>query len=550
MRKPGNKYNSNLIIIFIFSLIFIIGIFSVDDYGVSSDENDQRHSGFIELNYIGKKILPSLTEKLTTGKNYISLDDEKYHQKYAGQIFNTTTGLLEIILKLDNDYERFLLRHYIYFCTFFLCLIAFFKLCNLRFQDWKLSLLGVIFLFLSPRIFAYSFVDPKDIPFMSLLIFSVFFGLKFFENLNTKNAIIFGFFNGLVISGVRIYGLISPLLIFSSIILYLIITNKFQFKKMIPVFFSIIFSIFFSILYKPYLWESPLMNFIGVIRYLGEFGEIWKVPNLFFGEIVLAEDVPWYYSLYWILITTPITYIALFCIGFFGYIKDFFINIKAKFCEKKFYYDSIFLALIFGPLMGAMILKSASFNSWRHLFFIYPYIIIFCLYGLKFIYKNLYRKKNILKLVNLTIVLTLLYLIAWNIKSHPHQYSYFNILAGKNIDKKFDIDYWGLSFKENLDYILDNDDRKKIYIKTNSISKMILVIKSLEDSQANRLIYRFKDKEPDYIITNYYLDQLSNPDGSKKYKKFSDDFLVNNYSIFKEIKIDGNIINTVYKNKD
>ena len=55
MRKPGNKYNSNLIIIFIFSLIFIIGIFSVDDYGVSSDENDQRHSGFIELNYIGKK---------------------------------------------------------------------------------------------------------------------------------------------------------------------------------------------------------------------------------------------------------------------------------------------------------------------------------------------------------------------------------------------------------------------------------------------------------------------------------------------------------------
>ena len=174
MIKLSRKYKSNIIIISIFCLIFIIGALSVEDYGVSSDENDQRHSGFIELNHIGKKILPVITERLTEGKNYANFDDKNYTEKYSGQIFNTTTGFLEIILKIDNDYERFLLRHYIYFFTFFLSLVAFFKLCSLRFQDWKLSLLGVIFLFLSPRIFANSFVDPKDIPFMSLLIFSVF----------------------------------------------------------------------------------------------------------------------------------------------------------------------------------------------------------------------------------------------------------------------------------------------------------------------------------------------------------------------------------------
>ncbi len=31
------------------------------------------------------------------------------------------------------------------------------------------------------------------------------------------------------------------------------------------------------------------------------------------------------------------------------------------------------------------------------------------------------------------------------IKNHPHQYVYFNILAGKNYNKNFEMDYWGIS---------------------------------------------------------------------------------------------------------
>ena len=65
MIKTNIEKNKNLIIVFIFSLILIIGTLVVDDYGVSSDESDQRHSGFIELNYVGKILLPNLTKKLS-----------------------------------------------------------------------------------------------------------------------------------------------------------------------------------------------------------------------------------------------------------------------------------------------------------------------------------------------------------------------------------------------------------------------------------------------------------------------------------------------------
>ena len=36
------------------------------------------------------------------------------------------------------------------------------------------------------------------------------------------------------------------------------------------------------------------------------------------------------------------------------------------------------------------------------------------------------------------------------IKIHPYQYAYFNFLAGKDFNKKFEMDYWGLSYKENI----------------------------------------------------------------------------------------------------
>ena len=540
MKKFNFKNKNNVFVILIFSLIFLVGALSVNDYGVSSDSNDQRHSGFIELNHIGQKILPSITKKLTAGKEYISYDDKGYKEKYSGQIFNVTTGLIEVILKIKEDREKFLLRQYIYFITFFLCMIVFYKLCNHRFKNWKIALLGVIFLYLSPRIFAYSFSDPKDIPFMSLLVFSIFFGLKFFDKISIKNGIIFGFINGLVISGVRIYGLVSPMLIYPSIILYLIITKQMKLEKILSIIFSIIVTILFTILFKPYLWDAPLENFLNTLKYLGEFGEIWQIQNLFLGKIILAENVPWYYSLYWITITTPITYTILFLVGLFAFIKKFIKNTKIKFYEKEFYFDIIFLALICGPLIGSMILKSGSFNSWRHLFFIYPYIIIFTLHGYRCLSKILIEKKIILKTKNLLIFLTIIYLIFWNIKNHPHQYAYFNFIAGKDIHKRFDIDYWGLSYVENLKYILKNDNRERIYIKNNSMNKMLLIVKSLDKKKAKRIIYNFKERNPDYIITNYHIE-------TEEYKKFSDDFLNEKYFIFNEIIVDGNKINTVFK---
>jgi len=537
-----NTYRRYLIF-FSFLLILFSGLFSVKDYGVSSDESDQRHSGFVELNYIGEKIAPSILNRYKGDRIYIDLSDEKYQDRFSGHLLNTVSAFFEVIFKIEDRRNVFIFKHHIYFLLFFFSLISFYKICQIRFEKWYISILGVLIIFLSPRIFANSFYDPKDIPFFSMLIFSVHFGLLFFKNRNFKYLIYFSIFNALVISGIRIFGIISPILILSSAILYTFIVKENLKKNILLISSCLILSIIFSIILKPFLWSNPLTNFLDSFKYLGEFGELWNIPNLFFGEIILARDVPWYFSIVWISITTPIFYLVLFLIGFSFYLVNSLRYFKNNFSNKTFYYDSIFFSLLIIPIAGSIILRESSFNSWRHLYFIYPYFVIFSLIGFENIL-NYLKINSIKNYFYIFFIMILFFNFTWIVKNHPYQYAYFNILADKkNLNREFDIDYHGLSYKQNLEFIIDNDDRDKISIVNNSINKPQLFKYSLNKKDRERFIIDQNITKPDYIITNFFLDKM------KKYKKISSEIIENEYVLFNEIKVDGNVINALYKKK-
>ena len=80
----------------------------------------------------------------------------------------------------------------------------------------------------------------------------------------------------------------------------------------------------FIIVFWPFLWLGVLDNLIFY------FQNIPKMPVLSFylGDYIYPQNTPWHYNLVWILITSPITVIIFFVIGFFGI---FLRNIKRLF---------------------------------------------------------------------------------------------------------------------------------------------------------------------------------------------------------------------------
>jgi len=199
---------NNYVSIF-FLLILIFGFLIVEDYGISMDEPIERKHGIVAFDYVNEKLglFPSIPKG--TEINLVNYDHRDY-----GLIFQFSAYSLELLFNIDNSRDVFLLRHFLVFLLFWVSLIFFHKIIEMRFKDWKIGLLGVVFFLLSPRLFADSFYNPKDIPLMSFFIISTFTLIKFFYLQTKTNAIYLGIACGLAVS-TRIVGIIIPVFTFS-----------------------------------------------------------------------------------------------------------------------------------------------------------------------------------------------------------------------------------------------------------------------------------------------------------------------------------------------
>jgi len=421
---------------------------------------------------------------------------------------------------------------------------VFFKITKKRFDSNIMGLDGVLLLFLTPRMFAESFYNTKDIFFMSLVIFSIYAALNFLENKTYKNAILFAFISALMID-TRILGLYFPLLI-SLIYVIDLLRRDFSEKKDILSFFIFLFFIpFLIVIFWPFLWNSPIENFVSVFKNLSDLDI--EVYNLYFGEHILARNVPWHYIPVWICITTPLFYLFFFIVGFIfisrRLIKRLF-KIKSNesyddlWRGNKELYDLIFLFNFLIPLFVVIVLDSPVYDGWRHLYFIYPSLLMISLYGINFI--NLFIFKKNKKFFYIFLIILFLPTSLWIFKNHPNQNVFFNILAKKNFNEKFEMDYWGNSNKSALEFIINNNAGviKITNINTNdlNLSKEILF------KNARDRIEIVNDIKKAHFIINNYRDWK----GRKLPSEFS---LPEDYIIYHEIKVDGVVISSIYKNK-
>ena len=538
--------NKNYLSFTFFLLIFLIGIFSFKDYGVSTDEQFHRENGSFYYSY-AKSFLSSPNSPETKAA-------EKLIEKninLGGAIFGTPSVqpvFFDIIAeffierlnyKTSKDIYQF--RHLLNFIFYFIGLFFFYKLILFRYKSYNYAFIGVLFLFLSPRFFAESFYNQKDIFFLSLTIINMYTGIVFVNNPNFKNTFAFSLSSALLFD-TRIMALIPIFTIFFIFFLKSLKSNEYLIKNLKFIIFFIPITLFFIFLFWPYIWNDPINNF------LFGFAELLSVESsitsLYLGEFILSKNAPWHYQIVWIVVTSPVIIILLFVLGLFFSTRRLFnrlIVVDKKSNElwrgENEIIDIYFMLMTLLPIF-LFINKGIGYDGWRQLYFIYPSIILISIFGIY--YLNLFLKSKLFKIIIYSaIIFNLTYLTFWNYKFHPHQYVYFNFLFKDKFDNHFEKDYWGVSNSESIQYIIDNNDKYPIKIATKSFSSLEhgFLILNKEDKNKISIIYDLAEAE--FIITNYRLRQKNNFFIDKdKYKKYY------------EISVDGVPINTVYrKNK-
>ena len=528
---------TNLTIIFFFTL-FLIGSYIFNDYGISIDEDNSRINGLVSLKYISQILNLNLNIDFDNIPNI-----NEYDEQGNGVVFDLPLIFLEYFFDVQNFREKYLLRHFFSFAIFYISLIFFFKIIKNNYKSDYLPFIGVLFLFLSPRIFAESFYNSKDIGFMSLNIISTYYGLEFLKNKNKSNLVLFSITCALS-TGIRLLGIFNFLFVLFFFLIDILRSDKIKKTYFLFFFLLIIFFISFTILFWPYLWSNPFNNFSNAFTLLSNHYR--PVNNFFLGEYVSALYVPWYYIFLWISITTPIFILILFLYGFFIISKRFFkrlININEKnklndiwrsYLEKK----NIFICVsIIVPLFTVILFHSSLYNGWRHFYFIYPSIILVTLYSIYII--NIFKKFK--KIIYFVIIFFFINNSFWLIKNHPFQFTYFNILAKNNFNKYFEIDYWGVSNHYVLKFLSEKNKDKIIKVGLIGDGDLYLSKMFLQDQFQNNIIITY-----DYTDSDYLIDNFNRWNGIKKTK--IDDYVKENYSTFHEIKNDNVIISRIYKN--
>jgi hypothetical protein len=518
----------------LFTTYFLVGLIIFSDYGISYDENANRDMGFRVLN----NLRSLLNLDIYSG---FENSDIKYvnSTKQYGVIFDLPLAFIEKLFNINSSRSLFLLRHFAVFFIFFISLIFFYFLIKKRFNE-NLALLGVIFLILTPRVFAESFYNMKDIIFLSFFNISLYFAFELINKVNFKNSFISAFTCSLALNS-RIIGIIIPLIIVIFLIL-IILENKGSFKRnylKLLLFLSSLVT--FTIILWPYLWTDPLVNFLTALKTMGAYP--MRLSVFYFGNYISSVNLPWHYSIVWILITTPILYIFLFLIGsvlIFLRTLNRFLELSSA--QKRFdpwvnnaeRMDLIVFLIIYFTIFLIIYLNATLYGGWRHLYFIYPSIIYVSIKGLSFILKFLH-----IKYILITILPFLLHTGFWMVKNHPYQYAYFNFLTGKNISKNFELDYWGLSNLSVLSYILNNNDKSQISIFVSSMSPYFFSTYMLNKNDKKRIKFVESINEADYLVTNHYY-QKGNPTTIKNN-------LNSKYKLIKEFKVDNMTINSIYK---
>ena len=475
--------------IIFFASLSLVGIINFKNYGISWEAPGLRLNGGNAAIYIADKlhlhIIPEYYRQFPAmGHN--SMADH-------GVAYDLPLVITERLLGFQDTLQVYQFRTFINFCVFILGTFAVYQISKRYFCSSNLALLSVIFYVLSPRIFAAGFYSPSDMIFTSFLAVSVNYGIKFIQDGRIKNAITAGIISGYA-TDIRLLGVIVfPIILLGFLINYRE-NIRFYAKSIILYISSGLIAIY---LFFPYFWASPINHFVQVFKSLSKYN--WGGTNLYFGQTISASKIPWHYIPVWISITTPVVYLILFLVGFL-FICFSFKNFKV--IDFKQTQKMVFMLLVLLPILSVILFRSVLYDSWRHLFFVYPYVIVIATIGWNSIKIKTFH--HFLKVKIFITFICLLQIGIWMYLNNPYQYLYFNQFAGsKNLQYKWEMDYLGLSNKDGMQYILDRDGRKKITIGIGSFTPFDMSTKVIPEQYRSRLSFISVKKRPDYIVNNF-----------------------------------------------
>jgi hypothetical protein len=482
-------------------LLFItFGLSLVPDFGISWDESASRANGLVSLKHVLERFgIDYLADDPYLLTVQTALSD--YHDRDYGVAFEASAGMLERSLGLLDTREIFLFRHALTFLASTVGLIAVFAICRRRYGTAWAGVVACVLLVTSPRQFAESFYNSKDILLMAFVAAAIATHLRLLLQPSVLAALAHAVATALAIN-IRVTAVGVALLTVVTLLAAVALVPEQRRKYLIALLLYVAATAVFTVAAWPYLWDAPWSNFVAAVENMARFR--WPGGVFFQGQVYAATALPWYYLPIWIAQTTPLHVLLFFGLGLVAISTQTarVVSGKSK-VSRELVQDAVLLLYVFGPVVGLIALDAVLYDGWRQAYFAYPPLICVACGGFVWAIQRLSVTPRLRLAMGLFAASCVVLTVVWMVRAHPHSHVYFNALAKKPWIEHYDTDYWSVSGTDALKIALR--DSRSDSVGVWAASSMHLAMNQHMLSAEDRARLRLVDSKEaaDYVVTNY-----------------------------------------------
>ncbi|TGD78579.1 hypothetical protein [Hymenobacter wooponensis] len=493
-----------------FGLLALLGLALHGDYGVSWDETNNHLNGLVNLKYISS-LLPagSLLRYHPTFATTPNI--REFPDAHHGPVFEISAVILSYLFTDHDPRSYFLLRHLLIFSLFLVGAWAVYRLGTSWLRDWRWGLLTAALLILSPRFFAEAFYNGKDIVYMAFFTLAMYTLTRLMQQPTAGRVLVHGLATALAIA-VRVQG--AQLLIFTALGLVLSAKQaegRWQLARGYVIYLLVVLLGVFSV--WPYLWAHTVPELLDVSTHAVRYP--WPFTNLYMGQFLSVGQLPWHYVPVWMAITIPLPYSLSAALGLLVALKHCRIRGSLTQLTESGSIAVLVALWLLAPLLVVMLTHTVVYEGWRHLYFIYPALLLWAVQGFRQLL-HWSREPGLRLAARLALGLALLETghTAWQIvQLHPYQNVYFSFLPAAKAERLFERDYWGLAYRQGLEWMLAHDPAPVVTMRALWHYPLYNNSLILKPEQRARLRYT-PDSTARYYLTGYrwhpqpYLDSL------------------------------------------
>ena len=433
------------------ALFLIVGLAVLDDYGVAFDEVQQRLVTIDTLEFIQGN-----PDALVRDSAVV----DPLGDRFYGRVFELPILLTEYAFGLEDRRSVHLFRHlqtHLLFLTggLFAYLLAF-----RLFRNSLPSVVAMLLFLLHPRLYAHSFFNTKDIPFLVMFIVALYLAHRAFRRDALWAFALLGAAAGALVN-LRIMGVVLLAAVLAARALDFAFATGWRERKRVllrTAAFALA-SMLMSYALLPYLWADP---FARVVEWWTTSSGYPATPvELFRGTVYRSSDFPADYLPVWIAITSPASALLLGLIGAALILLRAVMAPREALRNTRLRFGLLLAGCLALPILAVTLLDANIYNAWRQMYFLWAPFSLMAVWGLRGLAATLSERRLRAAAhgaagVGLAATLASMTLI------HPNQQVFFNFSVDRATPERlwsqYEMDYWRPSMLQALQWLSTNAD--------------------------------------------------------------------------------------------